>query len=111
MKYVQRIEDTSLWKDQFEDNVKGKAKTQGAYYVINQTGKGDSVGYIRPVAQDIVMAKARIRKYKKRGKNEKKQTKAKRGSKKVKRLGRKKGKGKQRKSKKILKRKRKTKRK
>jgi len=79
MKYVHRIEDAKMWRDQFEDSAKGKANARGGYYVVNQTGKGDSVGYIPNVAQDIVMAKAKIRKrrYKKRTKKIKKQTKTK----------------------------------
>lgn len=73
MKYVQRIEDSRMWKDQFEDSMKGKGKMQGAYYVVNQGGKGENVGFIPPVAQDIVMAKTKIRGYKKRRKTVKKQ--------------------------------------
>ena len=84
MKYIQRIEDSAMWKHQFEDNAKGKGEMNGSYYVVKQGGSGEKVEYIPPVAQDIIMAKARIRKYKKRGKNTNKQTKSKRrGSRKV----------------------------
>ena len=86
MKYIQRIEDSALWKHQFEDSAKGKGNMAGSsYYVVNQSGKGgDNIKYIPPVAQDIVMAKARIRKYKKKTRKVKKQSTTKRrGGKKV----------------------------
>ena len=87
MKYVQRIEDSKMWKDQFEDTMKGKTQnSQGAYYVVNQAGRGDSVQFIPPIAQDIQMAKSKIRTYKKKRKRVQKQSKPKRRrSKKVKR--------------------------
>ena len=78
MKYVQRIEDSRLWKDQFEDSMKGKAKAQGAYYVVNQAGKGENVQFIPPVAQDIEMAKSKIKTYKRKRQRVRKQSKPKR---------------------------------
>ena len=67
-----------MWKRQFEENAKGKAKGEGSYYVVNQEGKGAGVDYIPAIGQDIVMAKARIRKYKKRVGKIKKHTPTKR---------------------------------
>ena len=78
MKYVQRIEDSEMWREQFEDEMKGKSNMQGAYYVVNQAGKGDNVQFIPPVAQDIQMAKAKIVKYKRKRKRVRKQSKPKR---------------------------------
>lgn len=78
MKYVQRIEDSRLWKDQFEDSMKGNVKTKGAYYVVNQSGKGENVQFIPPVAQDIQMAKAKIKTYKRKRPRKRKQSTTKR---------------------------------
>ena len=77
MKYVQRIEDSRLWKDQFEDSAKGKAKSHGAYYVVNQAGKGDNVHFIPAVAQDLEMAKSKIKSYKRKQRRKKTQSKRK----------------------------------
>lgn len=62
MRYVKRIEDTSLWKKQFEDSGKGFGHLDGDYYIVNHTGKGEPTQTIPPVAQDIIMAKSKIRK-------------------------------------------------
>ena len=78
MKYVERIEDSKLWKEQFEDSLKGRSKMEGNYYVVNkQSGRGDSTQYIPQVATDIIMAKAKLkRRYKKKPKRLKKHSKA-----------------------------------
>lgn len=65
MKFVQRIEDTNLWRKQFEDSGKGDGNIEGNYYVVNQTGKGETTGIIPTVAQDIIMAKSKIKRRKK----------------------------------------------
>lgn len=88
MKYIHRIEDSDMWKQQFEENAKGKGTMKGGYYVLNQKGKGDSVQFIPSVAKDVIMAKGKIRKYKKRGvKVKKHKTTKRRRGKKVKRIG------------------------
>ena len=66
IKFVETIEDSKMWKNQFEDSLKGKNKMHGDYFILNQTGKGESTQYIPAVAQDIIIAKSKIRKYKKR---------------------------------------------
>lgn len=64
MKYIQSIEDSKMWKDQFDDNIKGRSKMRGDYYVMNQSGRGETSNIIPSVAGDIIRAKARIRRYK-----------------------------------------------
>ena len=49
----------------------------GDYFILNQTGRGETTQYIPPVAQDIIMAKSKIRKYKKRVKRVNNQTRRK----------------------------------
>ena len=66
MKYIKLLEDSKLWKDQFEENIKGKGKVVGDFYVVNQRGKGEKIDYIPPVRKDILMAKARLAKNKKK---------------------------------------------
>ena len=66
MKYIKVLEDSKLWKDQFENNINGKGSLHGDFYVVNQKGKGDMVDYIPSVKQDIIMAKARLAKNKKK---------------------------------------------
>ena len=69
MKYIKAIEDSKMWKDQYEDIARGSSKMEDGYYLLNnQKGKGESTQYIPPVAQDIMMAKAKIRKYKRKPK-------------------------------------------
>ena len=66
MKYIKAIEDSSMWKAHYEDTLKGNSKMDDGYYVLNdQIGKGESSQYIPPVAQDIMMAKAKLKRYKK----------------------------------------------
>lgn len=69
MKFVQRVEDTKLWRENLEDNVKGKGNIEGSYYVVNQSGRGSSgtsnIEMIPAVATDIVVAKGKIKKRKK----------------------------------------------
>ena len=78
MKYIKAIEDSKMWKDQYEDIAKGTSKMEDGYYVLNnQTGIGGSTQYIPTVAQDVMMAKAKIRKYKKKPKRLNRQSKAK----------------------------------
>lgn len=48
-----------------EQTLKGRGKKQGEYFIINQTGKGESTQYIPEVAEDIYRAKAKIRRKKK----------------------------------------------
>lgn len=87
MKFVQRLEDTKIWRDNLEDSVKGKGNIEGSYYVVNQSGRGGSAGnnieMIPAVATDIVVAKGKMRKgrvrkkgksYKKGGKKRKNQS-------------------------------------
>ena len=88
MKFVERIEDSKLWKDQFEDSLKGRSKMQGNYYVVNkQSGRGETTQYIPQVAADVIMAKAKLkRKYKRKPKRLKRHSNAKQArSRKVKR--------------------------
>lgn len=66
MKYVKRLEDTSLWKKQFENSGKGLGNIEGNYYVVNQTGRGETTQVIPPVAQDIIAAKSQIKKRKRK---------------------------------------------
>ena len=73
MKYMKFLEDSNLWKEQFEKNIKGKGNTEGDYFVINHTGRGENVDYIPEVKENIIMAKAKIRNnrtktYKRKGK-------------------------------------------
>ena len=72
MKYVERIEDSKLWKEQFEDSIKGRSKMEGNYYVVNkQSGRGETTQYIPEVATDLIMAKTKLknkRRYKKKAK-------------------------------------------
>ena len=77
IRFVESIEDSKMWKNQFEDSLKGKNKMHGDYFILNQTGKGEVTQYIPPVAQDIMMAKSKIRKYKKRVKRVNNQTRRK----------------------------------
>ena len=80
MKYVERIQDSKLWKDQFEDSLKGKSKMEGNYYVVSkQSGRGETTQYIPQVATDIIKAKAKLRKYKKKPKRLKRHSTIKRG--------------------------------
>lgn len=72
MKYVKRLEDTSLWKKQFENSGKGVGNMEGNYYVVNQSGRGETTQLIPPVAQDIIAAKSQIKRKRKTRKNKKK---------------------------------------
>ena len=83
MRYVERIEDSKLWKNQFDDSLKGKSKMQGNYFVVNKQsgGGGESTQYIPQVAKDVIMAKAKIkRRYKKKPKRLKRQSTSKRAT-------------------------------
>ena len=69
MKFIKAIEDSKMWKNQYEDISKGAYKVENGYYILNnQKGSGETSQYIPPVAQDIMMAKAKIKKYKKKPK-------------------------------------------
>jgi len=68
MKFVKRIEDTNLWKKQFEESGKGRGNTEGNYYVVNHSGRGESTQIIPPVAQDLIAAQTKIKKDSKRKK-------------------------------------------
>lgn len=75
MRYIQSIEDSKMWKDQLEDTIKGKNKSQGNYYVINQSGRGESTHFIPEVTEDIYRAKARIKSAKSSSKSYKRRNK------------------------------------
>ena len=82
MKYIRLIDDSALWKEEFEKNMKGKGSAEGDFYVINKSGRGDHVKHIPEVKEDIIMAKAKIasnlkRRYKRKGKVTKTQSKKK----------------------------------
>lgn len=74
MRYVKRIEDTDLWRKQFENTEKGGGHIDGDYYIVNQSGRGESTQVIPPVAQDIIAAKSKI--VRKRKKNRRYKRKA-----------------------------------
>lgn len=77
IRFVETIEDSKMWQNQFEDSLKGKNKMHGEYFILNQTGRGEGTTYIPSVAQDIIIAKSKVRKYKKRVKRVNNQTKRK----------------------------------
>jgi len=62
MKFVKRIEDTSLWKKQFEESGKGDSNIEGNYYIVNHSGRGETTGIIPTVAQDMIAAQSKIKK-------------------------------------------------
>ena len=82
MKFIRLIDDSSLWKEEFEKNAKGKGKAEGNFFVVNKTNKENHVEYLPEVKEDIIMAKAKIasrprKRYKRKGRVVKNQSKRK----------------------------------